>query len=63
MIFHLVIILNIKIDLFYKSHTIQPLKKPHFYYIDNIYHLENFRNKFLQKHLHFSFSMLQYSQQ
>ena len=38
MIFHLVIILNIKISSFYKSYTI--------YCIDNIYHLENFRNKF-----------------
>lgn len=46
MIFHLVIILNIKMNLFYKPYTIQPLKKPHFYYIDNIYHLENSRNKF-----------------
>ena len=46
MIFHLVIILNIKMTLFYKSLTIHYLKKPHSYCIDNIYHLENFRNKF-----------------
>ena len=45
MIFHIVIILNIKMIVFCKSHTIRTLKTA-FYCIDNIYHLENFRNKF-----------------
>ena len=46
MIFHLVIILNIKMTVFLQIPYYPCFKKPHSYCIDNIYHLENFRNKF-----------------